>query len=441
MFQGIKRLFLFLLLAIVFFPSKAQKYTGNSPYSEFGLGDIQPVGTVRNMGMADVGVSMSTYEYINNMNPALLPANKYMNFDSAANNYTTLDAAGVYTLRKISNGQNIGVDASVYEAYLNLALPVSSKWVANIGLQPYSLIAYRSSKITGVSNAPDTTVTYGYNGSGGVYKVYVGNGIDLTKNLSAGLEVGYLFGDGTHNSSSQVALYYKYNETLDISSQYNGMSLKPGLAYRCKIAKREFQDSAVYFNLGAVAEIIPVLRSLNNTNFQRYDSINNLLESFQVNRQIPYLRVPTTYRAGLSVDKPGRWNVGLDVNYSNWGNYRGIDAMKLFPSYGIALGGEYHTQWQDEMRRMVFRSGFSYTKTPIIIDNITINDYSFTLGGSFPLGRQDAADRRKPLSKANIALIFGDRGTTQMNLVKDLYFKVFVGFIINDRWFGKSKVE
>ena len=446
MFQGIRRPFLFLLFLVVFFPSKAQKYNGNSPYSEFGLGDINPQGTLRNIGMAGGGGSLSSYEYIKNLNPALLPANKYMNFDSAAKNYTMLDAAGVFTMTKIQNNNNIGVDGSVYEAYLNLALPVSSKWVTNIGLQPYSLIDYQvASSKQHVANTDTNTVTYTYSGSGGLYKVFVSNGIDLTKNLSAGLEIGYLFGDGNHNSTSQIPIDFKYQLTNNYSSVYNGMSLKPGLAYRGKLNKsQKYIDSTVFFNIGVTAEIIPVLRVIDSDNFQRYDSLNNLLESYDVDHQVAFLRVPTTYRAGFSIDKPGKWNIGVDVNYTNWSNYKGLDSVnysKLNAAYGIAIGGEYYMNAQEELRKKVIRAGFSYNKTPITLYNTVINDYSFTLGTTVPLGKIEAADRKRPLSKVNAALVFGNKGTTEMNLVKEFYFKVYLGFIINDRWFGRNKIE
>jgi|GEM_PF-3903543 len=448
MFQGIRRPFLFLLFAVVFFPLKAQKYNGNSPYSQFGLGDINPQGTVRNIGMGDVGVSMPAYGFINNFNPALLPANKFTNFDSAAPNYTMIDAAGLFTMRRISTTQNIGVDASLYEAYLNYAFPVSPNWVANLGLQPYSLVAYKSStrgSVTNNSNNPaiDTnTVLYSYTGSGGLYKVYVGNGIDISRKFSVGLEIGYLFGNGSHISSSQIQVYNKYIESSNNNSTYNGISLKPGFAYRTKLFASKFEDSTVYFNAGFTSEIFPVLRVIYNDYYQRFDTLNNLSVSSSVEHHVFFLKVPSTYRGGFSIDKPGKWNFGVDFNYSNWNKYQGVaDNTQLYSSYGVAIGGEYYMQKQEEHKRMIFRSGFSYNKTPITLNNTVINDYALTIGGTFPIGRIEAADRKKPLSKINFALVFGDRGTTKMNLVKDYYFKLYVGFIINDRWFARSKVE
>jgi len=442
MFQGIRRLFLFLLFVILFFPLKAQKYNGNSPYSQLGLGDIQQQGTLRNIGMAGVGVSLSTYEYINNLNPALLCANKYMNFDSAATNYTMLDAAGQFTLSKISTTNGMAVDGSVYEAYLNLALPVSSKWVTNVGLQPYSLVAYKSYSKTSVANTDTNTVVISYLGNGGLYKVFVSNGIDLTKNLSAGLEVGYLFGNENHNSSSQIQVDYKYVETYNNSAIYNGMSLKPGLVWRGKFNPAAYQDRATYFNIGLTAEIIPVLRAINNVTFQQTDSLGNAMGTTGVQHNVYFLNVPITYRAGFSIDKPGSWNIGVDVNYANWNNYRGVEnSGGLYQSYGIAIGGEYCLPSELEHRKKVLRTGFSYTKTPITLNNITIDNYSFTMGCTVPLGKLEASDRKRPLSKVNAAIILGEQGTTQMSLVQEIYLKVYLGFIINDKWFGMRKVE
>src|SRR4051812_14979358 len=93
---------LILIIAIYFlsFPLAAQNYNGNSFYSIPGLGDLNSFGNVRNIGMGGVGISNSHTDFINNLNPALLHANKNINLDSAGGNkHSIFDASMLLTLQ------------------------------------------------------------------------------------------------------------------------------------------------------------------------------------------------------------------------------------------------------------------------------------------------------------------------------------------------------
>ena len=57
-----------------------------------------------------------------------------------------------------------------------------------------------------------------------------------------------------------------------------------------------------------------------------------------------------------------------------------------------------------------------------------------SFGVGLPVGTN-----RTPFSNANIGLEFGQRGTTNANLVKENFVSFQLSLSLNDRWFAKKK--
>ncbi|HXA02036.1 MAG TPA: hypothetical protein VNW99_08610, partial [Cytophagaceae bacterium] len=137
---------------------------------------------------------------------------------------------------------------------------------------------------------------------------------------------------------------------------------------------------------------------------------------------------------------------GTDFSFSPWTTYSGFDKNNKFTnSFTFALGGERYLSSvskrnrNEDAARKIIRAGFTFTKMPFLINNQQINDISVSLGGSIPLtGGQKRIINSAPPTKLNLALIAGERGG---NVVKELYVKLYLGIIISDFWFLKSKVD
>jgi hypothetical protein len=69
----------------------------------------------------------------------------------------------------------------------------------------------------------------------------------------------------------------------------------------------------------------------------------------------------------------------------------------------------------------------------MIVKGQSIKDNALTFGLGMPLGGT--------FSNVNIGFEFGQRGTTNADLVKENYANVSVGFSFNDRWFQKRKFD
>jgi hypothetical protein len=92
--------------------------------------------------------------------------------------------------------------------------------------------------------------------------------------------------------------------------------------------------------------------------------------------------------------------------------------------------------------RAQYRAGINYTKTYLDLRNTDINDYSISLGTGLPI-RLTQSERRDEDIKTllHFAIVGGQKGTTDNNLLKEQYVKFYVGITFNERWFQKRKYD
>lgn len=419
----------------------------NSPYSRIGIGDIAPIGNLRNIGMGGTGVSLGNAQFINSMNPALLINNRVRRYDSLL---TIFDASVFGQVRRVSNANasersgNIGFNSFAY------AFPVSKRWTTSIGLNPFSHVSYSIFTQDTVSGSPLDTTLIEYNGYGGVYQAYISNALRITDNLNIGLQVAYLFGSISHESVSQiVTLPAATRVGTTNKTAYTGFLFRPGVAYRKKLQRNVSRDSAIFMNVGFTYDFFGNFQGDERLLLQTRTADNVIISQNKAESNKSNLNFPSTYRFGFSFDKYSKWNIAADFSYTNWSTFKETgqgDIMK--DSYSIALGGEIAlnpkkglNERDANLKKSYVRAGINYTKTPFYVNGREIKDFAVTLGYSFAVGNAKKNYSGLPFPLLTTAIVVGERGTHQDNLVKDMYYKLYVGLTINDKWFRRRRVD
>jgi hypothetical protein len=416
----------------------------NSPYSRIGIGDLAPIGTIRNIGMGGTGVSFGHPEFINSINPALLLNNRTRRYDSL---FTILEASAMGQIRRVSNnatGENSGnVNFSSF-AYL---FPVSKNWTTSIGIRPFSNVNYSIFQQNLVNNSPSDTVNILYTGSGGIYQADFANGLRINKYVNIGLQISYLFGRINNESLSEITTQ---PDPVVVGTQektsYTGFMFRPGISYRKRI-QNVHPDSAIFINAGFTYDFFGNMEADQDLLIVRRTQFNTVISQNRIQSNNTSINFPSTYRAGVSFSKHQAWNIGADFSYSGWSDYKGPGTAAndtLKNSFTISVGGEFalnpaNPNSDKDLKKNYLRAGISYTKTPIYINGNQISDLSVSIGYTLPMGRKRSYGL--PLPKVNAALVVGQRGTLQDSLVKDMYFKLYLGLTINDRWFIKRRID
>ncbi|TAE38106.1 MAG: hypothetical protein EAZ70_08435 [Runella slithyformis] len=416
-----------LVLGAVFFTSQLlAQGLGNSPYSALGIGEQYSSGFSTNNGMGDVGVSSANGLYINPMNPALLVRNRYTTFD--------VGLLGNYKLLKDSRQQQREFGGNL--GYIALSFPAGPKWSLGFSLKPYSYVNYQQNLYSRIGTSI-YEAQYVYKGTGGVNKASVTNGFAIGKSLTVGAELSYLFGITNRSATSQVRIgdNRDYTVSRDDRVGFNDVDLKLGAAWRHIIKPERYLNFGAAYNLrnkvsGSRSTTIELLNSLGQGITNPDTIFNNSSLSMQI---------PGQLRVGVSYEKLYNLLIAFDYERQNWSNYKGPsggnEGLRNAQSYHLGL--EFMPKFTSTKYKDLiwYRAGFTYAQTPFVVGTKPIDDISFSLGTSLPIGQG-------LVNFVNLSVVAGQRGDITAQTFQERYARIVFSLSLKDgRWFQKFKVD
>jgi hypothetical protein len=395
-----------------------------SPYSYYGLGEIKFKGTHDVRAMGGVSIFNDSIQ-LNIANPASFSRLRSTAFTvGATSSFTTFSNATDNEKAKRTN-----ID------YLAIGFPYG-KFGFTFGIMPYSAVGY---KIENTVTQTDNTERNSRNlGNGNINKIYVGAAYNLSKKLSFGFDLGYNFGDITteyvESIYSPIVLQMRSRERNN--SKLKGVSLNTGFLYKTKInAKLDLNAGITYHPTTSLTsenerKIATIIYNINGAEL--------VSEENDIAVNDTKMKIPAKFTFGLGIGANKKWAIGSEVTFSNnsdmTNRFGSIANVSFENSQKIAVGGFYipkYDSFGNYFSRIVYRGGFRYENTGLVINNTSINDYALTFGLGLPLG----------LSKINLGVEYGKKGTRTNGLIEENYVNVTVGLSLSDLWFIKRKID
>lgn len=451
--------------------------SASSPYSRYGLGSLEPAGFAT---LASMGGSFSAFQndtliplFINQGNPASYSTNRLTTFEFGARGSFTnyLDNSG--SVKKRTMGFN----------YIALAFPIKKNMGACFGLMPFSNVGYNSSN----SSSTDSigSVTYNYQGTGGLNQVFGGYAIrpfdralrkymrgyktlidsgeykkarngkfwnQAFSSLSLGCNASFLYGTIDYTSYAYFPYNYgsvfntkRYTETnvhdiyLQLGAQMNfdidsigrrnlKNNLKITLGYTAYLPKSVYATASQYAYS---------FSSSTNGIEQPFDSTY----SYMHQNLKGSIYIPVMHNAGIGLKIGDKVTILADAGFQQWSRYSFFgDNQKLKDSYRAGFGIQYLPQrsaigsWA-YIKRISYRAGARYNSGYLVLNGKTISDYAVTAGIGLPVGKY------KLLTIVNLSGEYGISGTTQNSLIQQKYFRFVIGLTFNDRWFIKRQYD
>ncbi len=420
-----------LFIAWLFATGETIAQASKSPYTSQGIGDVFDMGLAHNQGMGGIGISNGSFWYLNNLNPALLPYNSL----------TVFSAGFIGENRTLENDVASEVNGGGNMNYLAMAFPVKpGKWTTAVGLMPYSNVDYESTSVVDIQSAPNgEQALKRAQGSGGFNQFYWSNGYAVNRYISVGLKAAYIFSniesdisfDLLDDESPGVSYVRGQNTRISVSDfMFSG-----GIAFRKdSIFNNKIQFKAgLTYDLGATIDA----EKFSKTE-QRSVDIPIISDSLENVRGT--LELPQAIGAGISFNNGQKWTVGLDARYQPWTDYRDFEGTSddLADYVKIGLGGEFTpdpTSVTSYFKRVTYRVGFTYENTPFQVTGPDgslnqVNDFGINIGWTLPVSR---------ISNLDFAVKYGVRGNVDDTLIREEYFKFYLGVTFNDQWFIKRK--
>lgn len=409
----------FFLLVVVH-SSLAQVGT-SSPYSRFGLGDLQ--GTIFPMFNALGGgvTALSSASSINPYNPAT-----YTSF--GANSFL-LSTGGMHKTTNMQNTTESQLTNNSAFSHITIAFPVSRKIGASIGMLPYSNIGY---ELNSRNLVPDADLLY--SGDGGLSKVYFGSAYQISNEFSVGINASYLFG-GLNRRKKVIFddasfLHSRSNSKINLKGYY----YEVGLLYKKNLTENREVSFGITANNNS--EIRAKKGELVET-FE-YSGVFELpKDTFENTTEWGYVTLPQYISVGLTYREGKKWLLVADYSLQNWADYTLFDESdNLSNSMRMSGGMEYTPEYNSVTtyyKRMQYRLGASYSNTPLQFDGNQLTEKSISFGFGIPV--------KKSRTRYDVSVILGQRGTTENNLIKEQFVKFGLSVSYDGIWFVKRKYD
>ena len=417
-----------LFLAVIGFSASAQNTDAlgtYTPYSLFGVGELEKQGTSFNKAMGGLGVGVRDNRYINYLNPAAITARDTLSFmfdfGLSQKNFYNTDGK-VESAYNTANMQNVVFTAPIY-----------NKSAFVVGITPYSNIGYkfRENETDSEIISKYGDIAYEKYGEGSINQMFVGAATNIGEHISVGAEMLYYFGNLTRNSNVDFVTDLSIRD-IKTGWEYrvNAFSAKAGVQYFNTIANK------LDLTVGATYRFASNLKG-DHIRFATAVGGGSATDTIKMEAVPGYeVEIPGEFSFGFSLRKQDKWMIGLDYIMQDWsGSDFGDDSnFKSCASNSFRLGIEYIPNRYDiryYLKRVTYRAGAYYDQTYFNIGGSQVEAYGFTFGMSMPIFRWYNA--------ISWSVDMGQRGSLDLNQVRERYVQLNVNLNLHDLWFIKRK--
>jgi hypothetical protein len=421
-----------ILISLIFSASGiwAQKYTF-SPYSRYGIGDIESRGYGRSTGMGGTGIALRSNEHLNDFNPA---------------SYTAMDSSSFFFeagLKGFYQGFSTTTDNASFSdinfEYFAIGFPLARWGAATLGIRPQSGTGYDFSTIIDDNLLGRTQQSA--SGSGSITRAYFGIAIQPFKFLSAGLHFSYMWGNLTSLNTIEYldhsqAISYGRRQNIHVNDIFFDFGLQAvlplndnsdltfGVTFSPKTPLNGYTEELIARG-SSIEKEGELFVDADTLTYNKADFKNNALD------------MPLQYGFGISYNIKNKLSVTVDYQNSAWGDITFPDEFTSTTNrtrYGF--GVEYTPNDRNPktyLSRIRYRLGAHYLNDYLIINNYQLEDFGISFGGGLPLKRSKTS--------VNLSFEYGKRGTTKYGLVKEDYFRIYLNLTLHEFWFMKQRFE
>jgi hypothetical protein len=431
-------------LLVSFFVSGKIFSQAASPYSRYGLGFLHSTVFSANKGMGEVAAPYASAFYINYTNPASYASLVKTTIEIGAN----VDGANIVT--KDSTYSAVRGNLSHF-AIAFVPIPKRNNFAISLGLLPFTHINYSfiqdHNDSTGLGNYREV-----YNGKGSLYQAYAG-GAYKVKGFSIGANFGFLFGKLDYQKSFTFPdSIYAYGTRNITNLNVKSFIYNVGVQYQHRIFHSDNDPDArtdIFFMVGAYGSGGMKMTGKLSNYWERFDytslsgfvSIDTAAASF--NQKVK-ISLPFNVGSGIMFGNERFWLFGMDFKYMNWGSYQSpLNNAQLTDSWRFSFGGQITPKFNEMdkrkyFNRVQFRAGGYYGKSEIYFNKNNFSEAGATFGLGFPFKR---AAGHLDFGSLNISGDFGTRGSNDKSLIRENYYRLTFGLVLNDTWFLKKKFD
>jgi hypothetical protein len=400
----------------------------NSPYSRFGLGNLNNSSSADQLGMGGSSVVYNNPDVINFNNPATYSSFKAKSFlfttslNSSASRFTT--------------SNNIQYENNTSFSKIALGFPVNQYISVSSGLLPFSNVGYQLD-YNDTENFLEDTVSISSIGNGGLSKYYLGASVKLHKTLSVGVNASYLFGGLSRNKTADFNNSSIFNVSSVNRTNITGVSFETGLLFNTDLSEDNNISFGLTYNHNAN---LNARRTLLGTTYELNNSLLVIKDTFQNEVENGTIVLPSKLSAGMMYSSE-KWLLLANYSSQNWSDYsltfgEEREDDNLENSVCVSSGLQYTPEFNSVTKywkRINYRIGARYDKTYLSLKDLQLTEKSLSFGLGLPVKRSN--------SFYNIGMEVGKQGTTQDKLIQERFVRFTFGVTFKGLWFVKRKYD
>lgn len=422
-----------LISVLLITEAHAQRSPDGSLYSRFGIGELQSHHSSQIEAMGGTAASMHSLNYLNFSNPG-----------TWSDQVLTRAAAG-FTYQTVNISDASANSSRLSSGFLNavqFSFPVIERRLGfAIGFLPFSRVSYRVQQPGTLypSNPEPDTVAYtvSFEGSGGLQQIVGGAGYRINENFSVGASIQGYFGI-IENGRRTSILEAGFQETnLTTETRLTGISGTIGSLF----TTRGLLGEEDFITIGAAFTLPTTLSG---------ERVHTLGESLDRDTLSTIgdgsVRLPLRLEGGITYHPNDRWIVTAGGKYEPWTDFESdfpfpaleIDGNPLADRIRVGSGIEFMPAGSDllapYLARVAYRFGAYFDRSYISPSaDETIRTMAVTGGLSLPTLMSG--------TRLDINIEVGTRGSTDHNLVQDVFYRLSANVNIGERWFQQTKLR
>ena len=400
----------------------------NSPYSRFGLGNLNNSSSADQLGMGGSSVVYNNPDVINFNNPA-----SYSSFKAKSFLFTTsLNSSA----SRFTTSNNIQYENNTSFSKIALGFPVNKYISVSSGLLPFSNVGYQLD-YNDTENFLEDTVSISSIGNGGLSKYYLGASVKLHKTLSVGVNASYLFGGLSRNKTADFNKSSIFNVSSVNRTNITGVSFETGLLFNTDLSEDNNISFGLTYNHNAN---LNARRTLLGTTYELNNSLLVIKDTFQNEVENGTIVLPSKLSAGMMYSSE-KWLLLANYSSQNWSDYsltfgKEREDDNLENSVCVSSGLQYTPEFNSVTKywkRINYRMGARYDKTYLSLKDLQLTEKSLSFGLGLPVKRSN--------SFYNIGMEVGKQGTTQDKLIQERFVRFTFGVTFKGLWFVKRKYD
>lgn len=291
-----------IFLLLISLKVQTQNVMTSSPYSMFGIGELQNGLYGQNAGMGGVAYGMRDNALINIENPAGLTA---LDSKRLLTELAVFAKNESYTSGRSSNRAFTGSFSA-----LMLGGRVIPRWYTAVSLTPYSAVGYYFQSLQPIEGNPHESNVGAFTGSGGISKISWSNAYLLSQHWSIGLNISYLFGN--------IVLSEKQNDVaVDKKMHARALYANGGVQYHCTL------NHDLSYTIGAVYGYRQKM-DITNEKYIVNDKAQNKKKQRSQKQSLPqYIGI------GGSLQYK-KWTYALDYAFQQYSSLTSVDSRIKF---------------------------------------------------------------------------------------------------------------